>query len=99
MDADVVFVVGLAEDLLPGRVPDDALLPDRILALTAGQLAPVRDRLDRQHRQLLAALAAKASIMVLMSLAFSYTSMPAGWLAIPCNWSLRSQRRRARGLR
>jgi ATP-dependent helicase/nuclease subunit B len=52
LDADVVFVVGLAEELVPGRLREDALLPERIRALAAGQLAPLRDRLDRQHRQL-----------------------------------------------
>lgn len=58
LDLDVVFVVGLAEELVPGRLREDALLPERVRALAPGQLAPLRDRLDRQHRQLLAALAA-----------------------------------------
>ena len=58
LDADVVFVVGLAEELVPGRLRKDALLPERVRVLAPGQLAPLRDRLDRQHRQLLAALAA-----------------------------------------
>ena len=58
LDVDVVFVVGLAEELVPGRLREDALLPERVRALAPGQLAPLRDRLDRQHRQLLAALAA-----------------------------------------
>jgi hypothetical protein len=47
-----------AEELVPGRLREDALLPERVRALAPGQLAPLRDRLDRQHRQLLAALAA-----------------------------------------
>jgi len=48
----------LTEDLVPGRLAGDPLLPERVRALTGGQLAPARDRLDRQHRLLLAALAA-----------------------------------------
>ena len=44
LDADVVFVAGLAEELVPGRLREDALLPERIRALAPGQLAPLRDR-------------------------------------------------------
>ena len=29
LDADVVFAVGLAEELVPGRLREDALLPER----------------------------------------------------------------------
>jgi hypothetical protein len=57
---DVVFVVGLAEELVPGRLREDALLPERVRALAPGQLAPLR---DRQHRQLLAALEAPNRIV------------------------------------
>src|SRR5690606_36704300 len=53
LDADVVFVVGLAEDVVPGPVREDALLPDRARTLTHGQLIPLRGRIDRQHRHLL----------------------------------------------
>ncbi len=58
LDADVVFVVGLAEGMVPGRLHEDGLLPERVRSLAAGQLAPLRNRFDRQHRYLLAALAA-----------------------------------------
>ena len=58
LDADVVFVVGLAEGMVPGRLHEDGLLPERVRALAGGQLAPLRNRFDRQHRYLLAALAA-----------------------------------------
>jgi len=63
LDLDVVFVVGLAEELVPGRLREDALLPERVRALAPGQLAPLGDRLDRQHRQLLAALEAPDRIV------------------------------------
>ena len=58
LDADVVYVLGLAEDVVPGRIHEDALLPDRARARTGGQLVPLRRRIDRQHRHLLAAFAA-----------------------------------------
>ena len=58
LDADVVFVAGLAEGMVPGRLHEDGLLPERVRALAGGQLAPLRNRFDRQHRHLLAALAA-----------------------------------------
>jgi hypothetical protein len=38
LDADVVFAVGLAEELVPGRLREDALLPERVRALAPGQL-------------------------------------------------------------
>ena len=40
LDADVVFVVGLAEELVPGRLREDALLPERVPA--PGQLGAAR---------------------------------------------------------
>ena len=83
LDADVVFVVGLAEELVPGRLREDALLPERVRALAPGQLAPLRDRLDRQHRQLLAALAAAPERIVSFprgDLRRSTTRLPSRWL-------------------
>jgi ATP-dependent helicase/nuclease subunit B len=36
LDADVVLVVGLAEELVPGRLREDALPPERVRALAPG---------------------------------------------------------------
>ena len=83
LDADVVFVVGLAEELVPGRLREDALLPERIRALAPGQLAPLRDRVDRQHRHLLAALAAAPERIVSFprgDLRRSAARLPSRWL-------------------
>ena len=83
LDADVVFVVGLAEELVPGRLREDALLPERVRTLALGQLAPLRDRLDRQHRQLLAALAAAPERIVSVprgDLRRSSVRLPSRWL-------------------
>lgn len=56
-DLDVVYIVGLAEGLFPPRPVDDPLLPDAARALTAGVLPTLRERVAREHRQFLAALA------------------------------------------
>lgn len=56
LDLDVIHVVGLSEDLYPGRPRADALLPDHIRAVAA--LPTARDRLNRQYRHLLAAFSA-----------------------------------------
>jgi hypothetical protein len=83
LDADVVFVVGVSEDLVPGRRSEDALLPEQARALTGGQLALPRDRLDQQHRYLLAALAAAPESVVSFprgDLRRSTSRLPSRWL-------------------
>lgn len=57
LDLDEVFVVGLSEDLCPGTLREDALLPEGARAVTAGQLPSTRRRFDTVQRGLLAALA------------------------------------------
>ena len=56
LDLDVVYLVGLSEDLFPGRLSDDSLLPERVRATSAGQLPSTRARVEIKHRSLLAAL-------------------------------------------
>ena len=58
LDVDVVYVVGLAEDLYPGRLHEDALLPERVRDAAGGELPSYRERLHTRYRQLLAAFAA-----------------------------------------
>jgi hypothetical protein len=60
LDLDLVVVLGLAEGLFPATVRDDSLLPDRERSRTGGELPLRSDRVDRQHRQLLGALAGAA---------------------------------------
>ena len=55
LDLDEVWVVGLSEDLYPGRVHEDSLLPERVRTASDGQLPSTRTTLDTKHRQLLAA--------------------------------------------
>lgn len=88
LHADVVFVVGLAEDLVPGRVRENAVLPDRVRELAPGQLPLVRDRLHRQHRHLLAALAAAPECVV----SFPRGDLRRGGSRLPSRWLLPSLR-------
>jgi ATP-dependent helicase/nuclease subunit B len=83
LDADLVFVVGAAEDLLPGRISEDPLLPERVRALTAGGLPSSAERLTRIHRHLLAALDAAAEVVISFprgDLRRSAARMPSRWL-------------------
>jgi len=57
LDLDLVVVLGLAEGTFPATVRDDSLLPDRERAAADGELELRADRVERQHRHLLAALA------------------------------------------
>lgn len=57
LDADEVFLLGMSEDLVQGRVHADALLPDEIRAPAGGQLPLGRDTRERRRRHALAALA------------------------------------------
>ena len=81
---DVVYVVGLAEDLYPGRLHEDALLPERARVAADGRLALSRDELDAKHRHLLAAFAAGAEQVVASfprgDLRRSTHRLPSRWL-------------------
>jgi RecB family exonuclease len=88
LDADTVFVVGLAEDAVPGRISEDALLPDRVRELTGGQLQPRRARVDRQHRHLLAALAAAQEPVA----SFPRGDLRRSSVRLPSRWLLPSLR-------
>lgn len=57
LDLDLVVVLGLAEGSFPATVRDDSLLPDRERAVCRGELPLRSERVERQHRQLLASLA------------------------------------------
>jgi len=63
LDADTIYLAGLAEDLYPGRLHEDALLPDRVRDATNGELPSTRERLDARHRYLLAAFASGTRVV------------------------------------
>jgi RecB family exonuclease len=60
LDLDLVVLVGLAEGTFPAPVHDDSLLPDDERSAAGGQMALRRGRIEREHRELLAALAGAA---------------------------------------
>jgi len=59
-ELDLVVVLGLVEGSFPSAVHDDSLLPDHERAATGGELVRREQTVERQHRQLLAALAGAA---------------------------------------
>jgi len=61
LDCDVIYLVGLCEDLFPGRPHDDSLLPDRVREM--GQLPLMRAGVDRKQRSLLAAFASAPTVV------------------------------------
>jgi hypothetical protein len=61
LDLDLVVVLGLAEGSLPAVVTDDSLLPDRERQAAGGEFSQRADRVERQHRELLASLAGASS--------------------------------------
>lgn len=63
LDADVVFVLGLAEGVYPGRLREDPLLPERAREASNGQLLGYRERIDAAHRHLLAAFSAGSQVI------------------------------------
>ncbi|TWD73092.1 PD-(D/E)XK nuclease superfamily protein [Kribbella amoyensis] len=84
LSADIVYVLGLAEDLYPGRLHEDALLPHRVREAAAPELASARDRLDEKQRHLLAAFSAGSSRVVASfprgDLRRSSRRLPTRWL-------------------
>jgi RecB family exonuclease len=83
LDADVVYVLGLAEDAYPGRLAEDALLLETTRDLSGGELASYRDRLDAKHRHLLAAFDAAPRVVASFprgDLRRSTGRLPSRWL-------------------
>jgi hypothetical protein len=84
LDLDVVIVLGMAEGSLPAPVRDDALLPDRERRRAEGELALRRERVGREHRRVLAALAAAPRQVLSLprgDLRVSNERVPSRWLA------------------
>jgi hypothetical protein len=84
LDLDLVIVVGMAEGTLPAPVHDDALLADADRARALGQLDLRRQRVGRDHRRVLAALAAARRQVLCLprgDLRASSARVPSRWLA------------------
>ncbi|MXZ85005.1 MAG: hypothetical protein F4Z02_05040 [Acidimicrobiia bacterium] len=57
MELDRAILIGMAEGTFPHSPSDDPLLPDRERLAAGDELTLISDRMDDQHRNLLAALA------------------------------------------
>lgn len=80
LDVDHVFVLGLSEDLYPGRHAVDPLLPDAAREGTA--LPTARDRIRLQHRAVLAAFAAAPRVTA----SFPRGDLRRGAERLPSRW-------------
>lgn len=83
LDLDLVVVLGMAEGTLPAPVRDDALLPDADRRRTGGELDLRRERVGRDHRRVLAALAAADRHLLCLprgDLRASSERVPSRWL-------------------
>jgi len=87
LDLDLVVVLGLAEGSFPATVRDDSLLPDHERARTGGELALRSDRVERQHHQLLGALAGAGRQLLCVprgDLRRSVERVPSRWVLDLC---------------
>jgi RecB family exonuclease len=83
LDVDVVYAVGLAEDIYPGRLHPDALLPEEARDASRAELPAARDHLDARQRHLLAAFAAGHRVVASFprgDLRRSTARLPSQWL-------------------
>jgi RecB family exonuclease len=90
LDLDLVIVLGMAEGTLPAAVHDDSLLPDGERRLALGELPLRRDRVGREQRRLLAALASADRHLLCAprgDLRSSSERVPSRWLAGLPAWS------------
>ncbi|CAM3825874.1 PD-(D/E)XK nuclease family protein [Smaragdicoccus niigatensis] len=83
LDLDVAYVVGLSEDLYPGRLREDALLPDRVRGAANGELSLALDGLYAKYRYLLAAFQVAPQVVASFprgDLRRSSHRLPSRWL-------------------
>lgn len=81
-DLDLLVVLGLVEGSFPSPVHDDSLLPDHEREATGDELPRREQAVERQHRQLLAALAGAARQLLCMprgDLRKSAERVPSRW--------------------
>ena len=86
-DLDLVVVLGAAEGSLPPRGRDDALVPDRDRAAAGGALPPRAWARAEEHRDLLAAIAAATTSLLITPRADPRAQrerQPAPWFLDAC---------------
>ena len=83
LELDVVYVLGLSEDLYPGRLHPEPLIAESIRRSSAGALRTQRDRVDTMQRHLLAAFQAAPEVIACFprgNLRRSQPRLPSRWL-------------------
>jgi RecB family exonuclease len=83
LDLDLVVLLGLAEGTFPATPHDDSLLPDHERARAGGELPLRTQRVQREHRELLATLAGSRSQLLCLprgDLRRSSERVPSRWL-------------------
>lgn len=83
LDLDLVIILGLAEGTFPAAVRDDSLLPDHERTAANGEVPLRAERIDREHRELLATLAGAEQRLLCVprgDLRRSSTRVPSRWV-------------------
>ncbi|HWC23844.1 MAG TPA: PD-(D/E)XK nuclease family protein [Flexivirga sp.] len=89
LDLDVVIVCGLSEDIYPGRLSDDPLLPEAVRETSDHALVTLRERIAEKHRALLAAFASADTVIA----TFARGDLRQQTNRIPSRWLLPSIRK------
>lgn len=84
LDLDVVIVCGMSEDIYPGRLSDDPLLPETVREASGGALVTMRERIAEKHRALLAAFASADTVIA----TFARGDLRQQTQRIPSRWLL-----------
>ncbi|HYP46524.1 MAG TPA: PD-(D/E)XK nuclease family protein [Propionibacteriaceae bacterium] len=84
LDTEVTYIVGLAEDSYPGRLRQDALLPDHVRDQTAGELPGASTVNNAKHRHLLAAFGSAPRVVA----SFPRGDLRRSTLRLPSRWLL-----------
>lgn len=88
VNVERVFVLGLAEGLLPVHLGEDPLLPEEARARTGGLLPTAADRMARRHRYVLAAFAGAEQAVA----CYPCGDLRRGGVRVPSRWVLPSLR-------
>ncbi|TPW72896.1 PD-(D/E)XK nuclease family protein [Schumannella sp. 10F1B-5-1] len=83
LDLDRIFVLGLSDDLYPGRLTADPLIPDRIRDV-APSLPRPRERIDRMRRDLAAVTSSGAQV----TLSFARGDLRRSTPRLPSRWMM-----------
>ncbi|GAB3488134.1 hypothetical protein GCM10027572_08470 [Flexivirga lutea] len=88
LDLDVVIVCGMSEDIYPGRLSDDPLLPETVREAAGHTLVTMRERIAEKHRAVLAAFASAETVIA----TFARGDLRQQTQRIPSRWLLPSIR-------